>query len=304
MLATINTRAKFPADVANFANAHGIDYKSLLSVNPKTEKSKVQTYILHLTPADTSGVINVCTGAGNCRKVCLHFAGNPVFMNNKQKARIRRTVAFAADKKAFSLLVLCAILDKINKHAAETIAIRLNGTSDIPWEEIDFMISPEFARFCRVKFGAVLPVGQRNLFEVLNFMRSVTGEDVRFYDYTKIKRNWAECRRLGYHLTVSYDGADNIANHKIVASALSAGVNVAAAFAIKKGQPLPPVAYIANRSFKVVDGDLTDYRPADPAGFTIIGLRFKLPHGIPYSAAERDAFCLDGHGLTAALKPV
>jgi len=304
MLATINTRAKFPGDIASFAKAHGIDYKSLLSVNPKTEKSKVQTYILHLTPADTSGVINVCAGAGNCRKVCLHFAGNPVYMTNKQRARIRRTVAFATNKRVFMLLVLCAILDKINKHANEPIALRLNGTSDIPWEEIDFTIDNEFARFCRVKFGAVLPIGQRNIFEVLNFMRSVTGEDVTFYDYTKIKRNWAECKRLGYHLTVSYDGADNIANHKIVASALSAGVNVAAAFAIKKGQPLPPVAYIANRSFKVVDGDLTDYRPADPSGYHIVGLRFKLPHGIPYSAAERDAFCLDGHGMTAALKSV
>jgi hypothetical protein len=303
MQATINSRAKTPTDLNAIQKQYKINFKTLLSTNPKTEKSKVQTYILHLAPADISGV-NVCAGAGNCKKICLHFAGNPVYMTAKQAARIRRTLAYSANPREFAKLILLAILDKINKHNGEPLAVRLNGTSDIAWENVDFIVTPEFATFCRVKFGAILPLGQRNLFEIFNFMRDNTGENVTFYDYTKIKRNWAECKRLGYHLTVSYDGADNIANHKIVASALAAGVNVAAAFAIKKGQPLPPIAYIANRSFKVVDGDLTDYRPADPAGFTIIGLRFKLPHGIAYSAAERDAFCLDGHGMTAALKPV
>jgi hypothetical protein len=300
----LNSRAKMPTDLASMGKQFKINHRSLLSTNPKTEKSAVQTYILHLAPASTSGV-NVCAGAGNCKKICLHFAGNPVYMNNKQAARIRRTLAFAADNQRFVQLIVCAILDKINKNKGEPIALRLNGTSDIAWENVDFTVTPEFAAFCRVKFGYIVPMGKRNIFEIFNFIAaSDPSVSVKFYDYTKIKRNWAECKRLGYHLTVSYDGADNIANHKIVANALAAGVNVAAAFAIKKGQPLPPVAYIANRSFKVVDGDLTDYRPADPAGFTIIGLRFKLPHGIAYSVAERDAFCLDGHGMTAALKPV
>lgn len=299
---TINRRASLPADLKSMVSQYKI--RELLSTNPKTEKSAVQTYILHLSPADTSGV-NVCPGAGNCKKICLHFAGNPVYMSNKQAARIRRTLAFAADNQRFTLLIVCAILDKINKNKGEPIAIRLNGTSDIAWENVDFTISPEFATFCRVKFGYILPMGKNNIFELFKVIQALyPSVSVTFYDYTKIKRNWAECKRLGYHLTVSYDGANNIANHRIVASALAAGVNVAAAFAIKKGQPLPPVAYIANRSFKVVDGDLTDYRPADPNGFTIIGLRFKLPHGVPYSAAERDAFCLDGHGMTAALKSV
>ncbi len=299
---TINRRASLPVRLKSMVGQYKI--REILSTNPKTEKSEVQTYILHLSPADTSGV-NVCRGAGNCRKICLHFAGNPVYMNNKQAARIRRTLAFAADNQTFALLVVCAILDKINKNAGEPIAIRLNGTSDIAWENVDFMVDAEFATFCRRKFGHELPIGKRNIFEVFNFIAANDpSASVTFYDYTKIKRNWAECRRLGYHLTVSYDGANNIANHKIVASALAAGVNVAAAFAIKKGQPLPPVAYIANRSFKVVDGDLSDYRPADPDGYHIVGLRFKLPHGVPYSTEERDAFCLDGHGLSAALKPV
>lgn len=291
MQTVINSRAKLPQDLASMSKQYKISPRDLLSVNPKTEKSKIQTYILHLAPYNTSGV-NVCAGAGNCRKICLHFAGNPVYMNNKQAARIRRTLAYAADPKRFVRLAICAILGKTLQNAGETIAIRLNGTSDIAWENIDTMISAEFAAFCRIKYGIQLPLGTRNIFEIFNYISANEGPLVVFYDYTKIKRNWAECQRLGYHLTVSYDGANNAQNAKVVASAMSAGINVAAAFNVKRGQELPSFAYIQNRKFAVVDGDLSDYRPGDPQGYKVIGLRFKLPHGIKYSQAERDAFCL------------
>jgi hypothetical protein len=180
----------------------------------------------------------------------------------------------------------------MNKNLGESIAIRLNGTSDIAWENVDFHVTPAFSTFCRVKFGRELPIGQRNIFEIFNIVSQDGNGSVIFYDYTKIRRNWAECQRLGYHLTFSYDGADNKANLKLACHAISHGVNIAAAFNIKKGQALPPVAYIANRSFKVVDGDLSDYRPADPQGYKIIGLRFKLPHGLKYTEAEKKAFCI------------
>ena len=291
MPATINSRAKLPTDLASMGKQYKISARDLLSTNPKTEKSKIQTYILHLAPDNTSGV-NVCPGAGNCRKICLHFAGNPVYMTNKQAARIRRTLAYAADPQRFARLIVCSILGKLAKHPGEPIAIRLNGTSDIAWENVDFFISPEFATFCHVKFGQDLPIGKRNIFEVFNYIRANGGPVVTFYDYTKIKRNWAECKRLGYHLTFSFDGHNNAQNLKIAASALSAGVNVAAAFNIKKGQTLPKFAYLANRKLNVVDGDLTDYRPSDPQGYNIVGLRFKLPHGINYTAADKESFCI------------
>lgn len=299
MPAVINSRAKLPTDLAAVSRDFKITYRDLLSVNPKTEKSKVQTYILHLSPADTSG-INVCPGAGNCKKVCLHYAGNPVYMNNKATARIRRTLAYAADPKRFVRLILCAILSKLAKNSGEPIAIRLNGTSDIQWENVDFAITPDFAQFCRVKFGAILPLGTRNIFEVFNFMRDNTGENVTFYDYTKIRRNWAECKRLGYHLTFSFDGWDNQNNVKLCRQALRHGVNVAAAFNIKRSDVLP--LYVSasrfdsawyGRVFNVVDGDLTDYRPGDGYNGQIIGLRFKLPHGAQWTAEQQEAFCMD-----------
>lgn len=302
MPATINSRAKLPTDLASMGKQYKISARDLLSTNPKTEKSKVQTYILHLAPDNTSGV-NVCPGAGNCRKICLHFAGNPVYMTNKQAARIRRTLAYAADPQRFARLIVCAILGKLAKHPGEPIAIRLNGTSDIAWENVDFFISPEFATFCHVKFGQDLPIGKRNIFEVFNYIRANVGSVVTFYDYTKIKRNWAECKRLGYHLTFSFDGWDNPQNLKICRDALQAGVNIAAAFSIKRGQDLPqyvdcsrfdflPSDRMTGRVLAVLDGDLTDFRPSDVSGGHIVGLRFKLPHGITYTAADKESFCI------------
>jgi hypothetical protein len=304
----INSRAKLPADQKAIDREFKTNYRTIFSVNPKTEKSAVQTYILHLAPADTSGV-NVCPGAGNCKAICLHFAGNPVYMSAKQAARIRRTLAYVADPSRFMRLLVCGILDKLNKHnnnaagignlAGEPLAFRLNGTSDIIWENVDFDITAEFAQFCRIKFGRILPLGKRNIFEVFNWMRQNTGENVTFYDYTKVRHNWAECKRLNYHLTFSFDGYNNRANVKLACAAMSAGVNVAAAFNIKRGHSLPSKAYLCSRSLNVFDGDLTDYRPSDPKGFNIIGLRFKLPHGIKYSAAQRDAFCLSADSMGA-----
>lgn len=294
----VNRRASLPASLKAFCDTWKLSPASLLSVNPKTEKSAVQTYILHLAPADTSGV-NVCSGAGNCRKICLHFAGNPVYMQGKGAARIRRTRAYSANFQRFLELLTVAILGKRSKlNASEPMAVRLNGTSDIAWENVDFHVSVEFARFCAVKFGVSLHIGLQNIFELFNSLNL----KIKFYDYTKIKRNWAYCAMLGYHLTFSYDGADNLPNLKICRDALANGVNVAAAFNIKKRDELPlyvnaSAIFGANPAYSgrilyVSNGDLTDYRPSDVPGGHIVGLRFKLPHGTPYSAAEREAFCM------------
>jgi hypothetical protein len=43
---------------------------------------------------------------------------------------------------------------------------------------------------------------------------------------------------------------------------------------------------------KVYDGDLSDYRPNDPPGGQIIGLRFKLPRSTQYDANDTAKFCL------------
>ena len=293
---TLNNRATFPEHKI-LADQFKITTANLLSVNPKTEKSlkngDPQTYILHLAPHNLSGV-NVCPGAGNCKRICLHSAGNPVYMAAKQAARIRRTLAFSADPEAFCRLLVCSILDKIRKANGQPIAIRLNGTSDIAWENVDFNVTPEFARFIQVKYGRQLLIGRQNIFELFNSLVV----DCRWYDYTKIRRDWGKCAKLGYRLTFSFDGWDNAANLKLCREAIANGVNIAAAFNIKRGKSLPTILEgggLVDFNLPIVDGDLTDYRPADPAG-VIVGLRYKLPIGSNMGPIEKDlfkrAFCI------------
>jgi hypothetical protein len=286
----INSRAKLPTNLREFCKKHNVSHRTWLSINPKTEKSLEETRILHLAPSIISGH-NVCPNAGNCAKICLHFAGIPYLMGGKKTCRVRKTLAFFDHTQNFLELTATAILyNRSILTPDEILAIRLNGTSDILWETLEFTVSPELSQFWRVKFGVyIVPTVYKSIPHMFSHYPELL---IKLYDYTKNRHNWAECKRIGYHLTFSYDGANNKKNVKLAAEAISNGVNVAAAFNIKKGQPLPPTNSALGRSFKVVDGDLTDYRPSDPKGCHIIGLRFKLPHGIKYTQAEKLAFCI------------
>jgi hypothetical protein len=290
MQTTINSRVKLPSSLRDFAKKHDLSHRTILSINPKTEKSLEETRILHFAPSVISGY-NVCPNAGNCAKICLHFAGIPYLMGGKKTARIRRTLAFFDHTQHFLELITTAILyNRSLLSAGELLAIRLNGTSDILWETLEFSVSPELSLFWRVKFGVyIVPTVYKSIPHMFAHYPELK---IKLYDYTKNRHNWQECKDIGYHLTFSYDGASNRKNVKLAAEAMSHGINVAAAFNIKKGQPLPPTASGLGRSFKVVDGDLTDFRPSDPKGYHIIGLRFKLPHGVNYTQAEKMSFCM------------
>lgn len=304
--AVASRRVKLPASVAQFAKDWNFNPRTLLSINPKTEKSlkagDPQTYILHLSPASTSGR-NLCPGSGNCAKICLHFAGNPVYMKGKGAARIRRSQAFVADPQAFLQLLALAIIDKRSPQApSERMAVRLNGTSDIRWESIPFLVTFELSQYIARKYSYC---AEPKLYSsILEFFMHNFPTSIQFYDYSKVYHNWEECERLNYHLTVSYDGADNAANLRLCRTALLRGLNVAAAFNLKRGQSLPEdvsaavfnlpeSATFTGCVLPVIDGDLSDYRPGDPQKMgLIVGLRFKLPHGAPWSDAEKAAFCI------------
>lgn len=301
MQATTVRRVKLPAPLSQFAKEWSLSPKSLLSVNPKTEKSAAagdpQTYILHLSPANTSGQ-NLCPGAGNCAKICLHFAGNPVYMAGKGAARIRRSQAFSANPQAFLELLALAIIDKRDPMApSDRMAVRLNGTSDIVWEKIPFLVTFELSQYIARKYSYC---AEPKLYSsILEFFMHNFPTSIQFYDYTKLRRDWAECARLNYHLTFSFDGWDNQRNLAIVVDAMANNINIAAAFNIKRGQSLYLTCIPAENLKRLLgavplifDGDLTDYRPADPKGGVIVGLRFKLPHGAPWSETEKAAFCL------------
>ena len=293
----LNSRAKLTPQLAAFCKKHNLSTRTLLSVNPKTEKSKEQTRILHLAPSIISGQ-NVCPNAGNCAKICLHFAGIPYLMGGKKTCRVRKTLAFFDDQQLFLELTATAILyNRSLLSADELLAIRLNGTSDILWETLEFTVSPELSRVWQIKFGVyIVPTVYKSIPHMFAHYPELR---IKLYDYTKNRHDWKECSDIGYHLTFSFDGWDNAKNLYLASQAMANNVNLAAAFNIKKGKKLEWDKESADKVKRwlgavpiILDGDKTDFRPGDIQGGVIIGLRFKLPHGIKYTAAEKMAFCI------------
>ena len=239
------------ASLKRAAKQHGV--YSLLAKpesNPKVAKNMkqgVMTFPLHLAPAELSG-FNVCPAStAGCRAGCLHTAGNPLYMDGKTKARIARTVLFFKNRGLFLSLLRAEIDAGIRKaHRANMApAFRLNATSDIPWER---------QRADDNQAGI----------SVVDYIVRNGGE---VYDYTK------RCNRVpraGYHLTFSL--AEN--NDSDAAQWLANGGNVAVVFDTKKGHPLPGTLILGDQAWPVIDGDLSDYRPADPSP-CVVGLRAK-----------------------------
>lgn len=225
---------------------------SLLSgegTNPKVAKNEklgVLGGVLHLAPADLSG-FEVCPmRSAGCTAACLHTAGNPAYMKNKNEARIKRTKAFFAHREAFMNLLVLEIA-KMLKSADDQnldLAIRLNGTSDIRWESIKFKmydwVQERADRFSSEKL---------TIFQIF--------QEIQFYDYTKIhnRKNIPN----NYYLTFSM----NETNREF---ATKQDRNIAVVFAGKL-----PETYLGR---PVIDGDETDYRPSDPDG-VVVGLKVK-----------------------------
>ena len=161
--------------------------KNILSIasDAKTIKgSKLGflTGILYLAPSDISGH-QVCPMAklAQCEAACLYTAGRGAF-NSIQRARVAKTKRFFEQRDSFMNDLEYSIKSLIRKaeKLGLTPLVRLNGTSDIAWENIPFK-------------------GFNNIFEAF--------PNVQFYDYTKIptRKNIP----ANYDLTFSYSGVSS-----------------------------------------------------------------------------------------------
>lgn len=168
----------------------------LTDSNQKTEKGQSRGYytvILHLMPWVYSGY-QVCPKANGCELKCLAFSGMLAYPT-AQKAMLRRTTLFFEHRDVFMSMLVSDIwwAQEKARRLGMTLAVRLNGTSDIAWEKIR--------------------VG-----EYRNLMARFPA--VQFYDYTKI---FGRSTPDNYHLTFSYDGT----NFRPSIQWLEAGGNVA-----------------------------------------------------------------------------
>lgn len=217
--------------------------------NPKTAKGEALgwlTAVLHLAPAESSGVANVCPQASpGCTALCLNTAGRSGIGltttgdNVIQAARRRRTREYVEDPQRFA----AKLAEEVWHHYRSAqrrglkLAVRINGTSDLP------ALARAVAR--------------------------LTPEGPRFYDYTKVYGVWTQRPRIHY----TFSRSEN--NLLQCSSALSFSVNVAVVFGTRKGEDLPKRWVIQDRVYPVIDGDEHDLRFLDQYGGVIVGLRAK-----------------------------
>ena len=215
----------------------GVDAKTI-----KGEKFGYLTGILYLSPSDLSGV-NLCPMAelAQCVFGCLNMAGRGQF-NSVQAARLNKTRYFLQDQEAF-MQDLARDIDKLRRKAAKLNLIpvvRLNGTSDIRWENIEQQFTYKGYKTQHL-----------NIFQLF--------KEVQFMDYTKIF-NRKEIPS-NYDLTFSFSGADTF--RKYNKQAIKAGLRVAVVF--RTAAEIPEYF----EGMQVVNGDESDLRFLDPAGSVV-----------------------------------
>ena len=235
-----------------------------IDANAKTVKGQKKGYmtaILYLAPWKLSGY-QVCPMAevAGCVGDCLNTAGrggmaradadvieidgHSVKLNAIQKARIARTRLFFESRQEFMYQltkeIRAAHLKAMKKNL--TLVVRLNGTSDIRWEDVP-----------------VYETSSANIFDVFS--------DLTFYDYTKIAN-----RRVkhidNYHLTFSVSARKEFYPFWLKAQKnYGSDMNYAVVF---KGKTLP----IDYDGYPVINGDSTDLRFLDKKG-VVVGLKAK-----------------------------
>jgi hypothetical protein len=222
----------------------------LISVedDPKTvkgNKKHILTGILYLAPSDESGRANVCLYATpGCIISCLFTAGRGAF-DSVRNARIAKTIRLLDDRPGFLADVVSDIFSLVKQAARRdmTPAVRLNGTSDLPWERMPLTHNGQ--RYASIM--ALFP-------------------DVQFYDYTKWPLNKRNNLPANYHLTYSLgEGEDRMAEAR---RNLAGGRNVAVVFGTAHK---PDQTYLDH---DVVNGDEDDARFLDTTP-VVVGLKAK-----------------------------
>ena len=221
--------------------------KSLLGfdTNAKTVKGEqlgFLTGILYLAPYNLSGQ-NVCPMAeiAQCHKACLYSAGRGAF-TSIQNARIKKNQYYFDNRQDFMLNLVLDIKKGIKQanNNRLTLLIRLNGTSDIKWENVFFDYDNK-----RVNIFDLFP-------------------NIQFYDYTKIpNRNDLP---KNYDLTFSYSGV--IQYQPYVKKAIDNQMRIATVF--RRVEDIP-TSFLG---LPVVGGDNSDIRHLDNQN-TIVALYAK-----------------------------
>jgi hypothetical protein len=223
---------------------NGFKSDNLLSISSDAKTSKGEklgflTGILYLAPYKTISIYNTCSMAeiAGCDNACLYTAGRGAY-SSVQNARINKTNWFYQERETFiNQLIknIYSLIYKANKLGLIPL-IRLNGTSDIKWENIGFDYQGKH---------------YNNIMELF--------PNIQFYDYTKIVNR--DNLPANYDLTFSYSGKSDFI--KYVNKAIEKNMRMAVVFKNKDNLPNEFMG------LSVVNGDNSDIRHLDNKGVIV-----------------------------------
>lgn len=216
---------------------------ALLSVNADAKTSKGETFgfltgIMYLAPYKSTAY-NTCSMAqiAECGEACLFTAGRGA-MSSVAQGRINKTIWFFEERETFMAQLVVNVRQLVNKAAKLKLIplIRLNGTSDIRWENVPVTVD-----------GVTYA----------NIMEAFPTE--QFYDYTK------DVNRKGlpsnYDLTFSYSGV--AAYQPYVNKAINNGMRIAVVF---RSVAAIPATF---KGMTVIGGDNNDIRHLEDKGVVV-----------------------------------
>jgi hypothetical protein len=239
-----------------------IKAKTLIAVdtNAKTVKGQTQGYntgIMYLAPAKLAGEANLCGHASPaCVDACLNTSGLGGVYPSIQLARINKALYFIRFRAEFMAQVNKEV-GKLSKKYGPALCVRLNGTSDIPFNNIRFD-------------------------DGLNIMEKYS--EVQFYDYSKDYKKVINNSIPNYHLTYSVD--ERAVSSFKGSQVLKSGKNIAVVVSKKlynelfggKNKAEDFKAYITNakgEKHELINGDLSDLRFLDRKGIVILRAKGK-----------------------------
>jgi len=204
-----------------------------IDTNAKTVKGQKEgflTGILYIAPANLSGY-NTCgmEKLAACEHPCLNTAGLGGVYSSIQEARIKKARLYFEDRTLFMYNIVEDIKKLIRSADRKGFIplVRLNGTSDIPWENVPVTVAG-------IEYANIMQVFPQ----------------VQFYDYTK--RANRENLPKNYDLTFSYSGV--LSYQKYVNIALKKRMRIAVVF---RSEKLIPKNFLG---LKCISGDNTDIR--------------------------------------------
>ncbi len=214
----------------------------ILGSGHKTEMGEaalgVFTAVVYMAPDDEAfpegDTRTLCPMAGLCSNGCIGRNTGYLAMAPAKRSRLWKATLFLGDRELFAELIDCEIAahERLAARLAMVPAVRFDGSTD-------------------TGYGAVL--AQR-----------FAGSATQFYDYTKVRARLRRSKKiLNYDLTYSLSERSR--------GPLPAGFNVAAVFALRKGEPFPKTFM----GREVISGDEHDVRFMDDKRERIVALSFK-----------------------------